>query len=213
VIALRCGDKVVPDRYANFADLAAHEVEDISYRVSIVVRASPIVIVAPHGGEIEPGASQIATEIAGSTFSLYSFEGLVPGRPHNDLHISSDRFDEPQGSRLVEASELAIGVHGRSDGSDAESVWMGGLNDLLRDEIGDELNRGGFKAKTTGHALPGRVPTNICNRGRQRAGVQIELPRTLRDNLVADGQRRQTFAAAVRRPIDCFVLSLNRFKP
>jgi phage replication-related protein YjqB (UPF0714/DUF867 family) len=203
----------VLDRYANFADLAAHEVEGISYRIFIVVRASPIAVVAPHGGEIEPGTSQIAAEIASGTFSLYCFEGLVPGRPHSGLHIRSDRFDELQGSRLVEASELAVGVHGRSDGSDAESVWMGGLNDVLRDEIGDELTRVGFKARTTGHDLPGRALTNICNRGRQRACVQLELPRTLRDNLVADVQRRQTFAAAVRAPIDRFVLSLDRFKP
>jgi phage replication-related protein YjqB (UPF0714/DUF867 family) len=203
----------MPDRYANFAELAVEEAEGVSYRICMTVRAPTIAVVAPHGGEIEPGTSQIAAAIAGGTFSLYCFEGLVPGRPHSDLHISSDRFDEPQGRRLVEASELAVGVHGRSDGNDAESVWMGGLNDLLRDEIGNELTRAGFKTNATAHDLPGRSPTNICNRGRQRAGVQLELPRTLRDNLVADVRRRQTFAAAVRVPIDRFVLSLERFKP
>ena len=56
--------------------------------------------------------------------------------------------------------------------------------------------------KTTGHGLPGEEPTNICNSGRRKAGAQLELPRTLRDELVVDASLRQTFAAAVRGAIE-----------
>lgn len=101
------------DRYSSFTELAAVEREGIDYRICVTKRDSKIVITAPHGGYIERGTSQIAAAIAASTFSVYCFEGLVPGRKHGDLHISSERFDEPRGIQLVESSEFAIGVHGR----------------------------------------------------------------------------------------------------
>ena len=190
------------DRYHAFADLGASEIEGIHYRICVTNRTSPVAIVAPHGGEIEPGTSQIAAAIAGDTFSLYCFEGLIPGRPHGDLHIRSERFDEPKGLRLVEASQLAVGVHGRKNGDDRLAVWVGGLDKRLRDAVSAALVFDGFSAKTTGHDLPGKAPTNICNRGRRKAGVQLEIPRTLRDKLVAEPQQRQAFAAAVRQAID-----------
>jgi len=189
------------DKYFRFSDLAAHEREGTDFRIHVVDRASAVLIVAPHGGEIEPGTSQIAASIATGEFSLYCFEGLRPGRPHGDLHITSDRFDEPRGCRLADAAEIIVGVHGRMDRNDPDTVWLGGLNEALRDAVGEELKRSGFKARTTGHDLPGNHPRNICNRGRGKAGVQLELPRALRDALRGDAVRLEAFGAAVRSAI------------
>jgi phage replication-related protein YjqB (UPF0714/DUF867 family) len=193
---------VSADRYASFASLAAYETEGVDYQIRIARRTSPIVIVAAHGGTVEPGTSQIAASIAANRFSLYCFEGLRSGRPHRDLHITSERFDEPRALRLVEACEIAIGVHGRKDRDDERSVWLGGLDGQLRDAIAESLEQIGFKAKTAGHSFPGDGKTNICNKGRRAAGVQLELPRTLRRALITDALRLQVFSGAVRSAIE-----------
>lgn len=191
----------MPDKYKNFAQLAEHETEGIHYRICVTDRESYIAIVAPHGGEIEPGTSQIAAAIAADTYSLYCFEGLVPKRPHCELHIASERFDEPKWRRLVKVSDIVIGVHGRKNNGDGQTVWLGGLDYNLRDAIGNSLEQAKFKVKTTGHGLPGRKRKNICNGGQRKAGAQLEIPKSLREKLVADAACLQAFSSAVRERI------------
>lgn len=192
------------DQYDSFATLAANEIDGLHYRICVVERDSPFAIVAPHGGRIERGTSEIAAAIAGDRFSLYCFESLVPREPGKSLHIASTRFDEPRALRLVAASEIAIGVHGRKDGMDGASIWVGGLFESLRDAIRDALLNAGFKASSVGegHRLAGRHPANICNKGRRGAGVQLELPKTLRIALANEHGRRAAFASAVRNALE-----------
>lgn len=191
------------DRYDSFVTLAANEIEGVDYRIHVDERASPFAIVAPHGGLIEPGTSEIAAAIAADRFSLYCFEGLtkVDGR---SLHITSTRFDEPRALALVSAAEVAIGVHGRKDQGDEASIWVGGLHENLRDAICEALASAGFKAKPVGdgHRLAGRDPANICNRGRCGAGVQLELPRALRLALDHEVSSRAALAATVRNALE-----------
>jgi phage replication-related protein YjqB (UPF0714/DUF867 family) len=186
------------DRYESFSALAAEETIDVHYRIWWADRGTPIVVLAPHGGSIEPGTSEIVVAIARDDYSLYCFEGLCPERPHGDLHITSSRFDEPQAVKLVASAETAIAIHGRLDRSDPQTIWMGGLDTLLRDAIASSLRRSGFPARTSGHPMSGRLVANICNRGSTRAGVQIEIPATLRDRLGCDPARLHLFASAVR---------------
>ena len=185
------------DLYGSYADLAAGEAEGVHYRIRVIDRASPIVVVAPHGGRIEAGTSQTAALIAADVFSLYCFEGLVSGRR---LHITSARFDEPRALALVESADIAIGVHGRADRDDHRTIWLGGLHESLRDAIGAGLERVGFKTSTD-HHMQGKAPGNICNRGRLRAGVQLELPMSLRNAFLNDPFARQAFGSAVRDTI------------
>jgi len=102
----------MPDRYRSFAELKLAEREGLDYRIRAQDRGSPVAVVAPHAGYIEPMTGEIAATIASDRYSLYCFEGLRD-RPHGELHITSNRFDEPTGVQLVEACEIAIGVHGR----------------------------------------------------------------------------------------------------
>lgn len=191
------------DRYDSFAMLAANEIEGVDYRICVTERASPIAIVAPHGGLIEPGTSQIAAAIAADRFSLYCFEGLDRANSAR-LHITSSRFDEPRALALVSASELAIGIHGRKDRGDDASIWVGGLHEALRDAICEALANAGFKAKAVGdgHRLAGRDPANICNRSSIGAGVQLELPKTLRMALVNEARDHAAFATTVRDALE-----------
>jgi phage replication-related protein YjqB (UPF0714/DUF867 family) len=194
----------MPDQYDSFAALAAREIEGVHYRIRVAERPSPVAIVAPHGGFIEPGTSEAAAAIAHETHSLYIFESLAMRAKGDGLHITSTRFDEPQALRLVGSSQIVIGVHGRKNGADEASIWVGGLHEALRDEICAALSQDGFAAKAVGdgHPLSGRDPANICNRGRLGAGVQIELPKTLRLELQFARPRLALLARAVRRAID-----------
>ncbi|WP_208646535.1 poly-gamma-glutamate hydrolase family protein [Mesorhizobium waimense] len=193
--------KTKDGEYMAFADLAAEKLQGVDYDFLVLDRASNVAIVAPHGGWIEHATSQLATAVAGDDLSLYLFEGLKPKRPHRELHIPSEYFDERQCVQLVTKAQLAIGMHGRADGDDPETIWLGGLGKELRDAIAVALEAAGFKAITSGHRLPGEHKNNICNRGIGRAGVQLELPKTLRDALVADPERRALFSGAVRKAI------------
>ncbi|WP_352475109.1 poly-gamma-glutamate hydrolase family protein [Mesorhizobium sp. M0085] len=188
----------MPDKYSRFADLAAFEVLGVDYRICLTDRKSPIAIVAPHGGRIEGGTSEVAAAIARGDHSIYCFEGLIPGRPHADLHIRSELFDEPQGCDLVMAAEIAIGIHGRADKEDPETTSMGGRDVALRDAIAAALGSAGFEAAIAAKGLRGEDPNNICNRGCRMEGVQLEIPKTLRDRLVANRGLRVRFAEAVR---------------
>lgn len=188
------------DRYSDFAHLAANERLGTDYRIRVHNRSGMVAVIAPHGGRIEPGSSEIAAEIADHDLSFYSFEGIRRGRPHGDLHITSSRFDEPQGLELMAAVETAIAIHGRADSND-RAIWVGGRDFRLRDAVITSLNAAGFEARRCIGRLSGTDPANICNRTVSGAGVQLELPRSLRDSLVADIELMQVFAGAIRRAV------------
>ena len=87
------------DRFQNYADLSAEMLRDDDYQIRAEDRSSAVVIIAPHGGTIEPETSLIAEAIAGRDHSYYLFEALKAGA-HGDFHITSHRFDEPQALEL-----------------------------------------------------------------------------------------------------------------
>ncbi|MEQ5826770.1 poly-gamma-glutamate hydrolase family protein [Sulfitobacter sp. NFXS29] len=183
------------DRFDNFADLSAEMTADLDYRIRAEDRGSAVVILAPHGGTIEPKTSLIAEAIAGSDYSYYLFEALNAGA-HGDFHITSHRFDEPQALQLVAEATLAVAIHGRKDDG-TETVWLGGRAEALRDAIGAALRDAGFDAAPN-TTLPGVHETNICNRTRSGEGVQLELPRSLRRTLAEDADMLERFSLAVR---------------
>ncbi len=188
------------DKYKCFKDLAKGEIEGKDYRIHLVDRSCGIAIIAPHGGTIEPVTSEIAASIAAEDFSLYCFEGLRRGRPHSDLHITSENFDEPKAFQLVSNSQVVIAVHGRSDSDDEETIWVGGLDTALQVKIVERLKHVGFsvEARKLGQPLAGTSRANICNRGKQNAGIQFEIPRTLRNKLKVDSSALKLFTDSVR---------------
>jgi phage replication-related protein YjqB (UPF0714/DUF867 family) len=190
------------DRYRNFADLASHEVEEIDYAVRCLARHSPVTVIAPHGGYIEPHTSEVARIIAAERYNLCCFEGLRAGRSHGDLHITSRQFDEPRCVSLVVGSELVVAVHGCLDQADPDTTLIGGLDQELRDAIGTALSCAGFASLTTGHRFPGTHRDNICNRGSRGAGVQLELPMSVRDRLADAPALLVAFSTAVASAIE-----------
>ena len=197
-----------PDLYASFAELTRAERSGVDYRVRLLRRDAGVVIVAPHGGGIEPGTSELAAAIAGEQFSLYCFEGLKAG-DNGGLHVTSHRFDDPACLRLVESSTHVVTIHGCGDlegtGGPDLSTSIGGRDTALGEAIRRALVAGGFGIGDRPE-MPGTDPRNICNRGRRAMGVQLEISRSLRDRLLQSvpagpaGEFAQ-FASAIRRGI------------
>jgi phage replication-related protein YjqB (UPF0714/DUF867 family) len=186
------------DRYTSFAELSRHEREGVDYAIELDARGSRIAVIAPHGGHIEPNTTLIALAIAADDLSFYSFTGLRPGRPHRELHITSHKFDEPRCLALLQKVDVAIAIHGKVDIDDPLLVYLGGLDTALRERLRATLSGAGFEARFDAQRYPGLDPTNICNRGQSRRGVQLELPRSLRDRLAADPDQLGQFSVAVR---------------
>ena len=167
------------DKYSRYEELARAEVSGTDYRVVAVARPeSPVVVIAPHGGGIEVGTSEIAARIAGDEHSFFSFEGLKAYGENWALHITSHRFDHPGCLALVSRSELAVGIHGcRGEAQ----IYIGGLDTELIALFAHHLSGAGFRTSTDGHRYLGRNPLNICNRGARGRGAQLEITKDLRD--------------------------------
>jgi phage replication-related protein YjqB (UPF0714/DUF867 family) len=169
----------VADRYADFTALAQVEREGHDFRILTLERPSRFIVLAPHGGNIEPGTSEIAQAWAAHDHACYVFEGLKY-TGNAALHITSSHFDEPRCLALLPHCQTAITVHGES--SETEHVFLGGLDTGLRGHLADALRVGGFSVAV--HANPkmqGVHPRNICNRAASGRGVQLEIARGLRE--------------------------------
>ncbi|KEQ75168.1 DUF867-domain-containing protein [Aureobasidium namibiae CBS 147.97] len=177
-------------RRQSFQEIAALKTEGFDYKINVLDRVSAIVIIAPHGGDIEPGSSEIAAAIAGVDLSLYDFRGLRNTSGHGELHLPSHKFDEPRCLRLVEAAETVVAIHGRKNGDDAERVWIGGLDVQRCRRTMTELTKAGFGAvvREPGETLAGTAVSNICNRGKRKMGIQLEIPKALRKQLKDDSR-------------------------
>ena len=180
------------DKYRNFKVLESQESE---YRIEVIDRDSEVTIIAPHGGRIEPHTAEIAALIADTHYNLFCFHGLKQDDNY-DLHITSHRFDHPRALELVSNSRYVIGVHGCTD---IEPVaYVGGLDTELIEQIVTELSKLGVACDCDGERFSGIHHQNICNRGRLRRGVQLELSRGIRDSETL----RKKVSSAVRSALE-----------
>lgn len=174
----------MPDKYGSYSELATRETHGTDYRVVAVERpGSPVLIVAPHGGSIEVGTSELAAGIAADDHSLFTFDGLKPWGRNRDLHITSHCFDHPQCLALVARSSVTLGIHGCRGES---QIFVGGLDAELCELLASRLAEAGFPASREGHRYLGRNPLNICNRGRRKRGAQLEFTMDLRQPAIRE---------------------------
>jgi phage replication-related protein YjqB (UPF0714/DUF867 family) len=162
--------------YTSFRELKRREVEGRDYRIRSRRGWTGILLMAPHGGGIEPGTSRIADAAAGDEHAFYAFEGLK-ARGNSRLHVTSALFDEPVGLRMAAKADTVLTVHGCKDRRSV--VLVGGLNRRLGASVWKALERAGFLLERSSR-IAGENPGNICNRCRSGEGVQVEISAGLR---------------------------------
>lgn len=167
------------ERYAGFSDLARAQVDGVDYRVVVCPNpSSSVAVIAPHGGSIEKGTSEIARAIAGESFNLYLLEGIRDVENYARLHLTSHKFDEPRCLNLISSCDHVVSIHGCK--GEESQVFLGGCDASLKASIALATSELGIDVRTEGHSFPALDPMNICNRGRSNSGVQIELSSAFR---------------------------------
>ena len=169
--------------------------DDLSQRYAVQRTA----ILAPHGGGIETGTSELCLAIAGyhpaglvptpaggPVHDYWMFEGLRSSG-NGDLHVTSTNCDDPVARALAGGSLNAVGLHGctaaqagLADGTQA--VLVGGRNGTFKTKLLTRLGAAGIRPIDAASVsdLNGDEPTNIANRTLLGAGAQLELTTSLR---------------------------------
>lgn len=188
------------DKYANFQELSQHEKLDKDYKITVIDRSSPVTILAIHGGGIEPGTSEL-TRAIGADYNQYLFEAIKAEGDNFDLHITSHKFDEPQGLALATKSRLCLSLHGYAKPG-KKSFCLGGRNQKFAEIIKAELLKLGsdYEVEYPCKAYPGMHEKNIVNIC-QNAGVQVEMSKELRQQLQSDPKALENVSEALKRAI------------
>jgi phage replication-related protein YjqB (UPF0714/DUF867 family) len=167
------------EKYSSYENLSKIEIADRGYRIRTRHGNSGILLMAFHGGGIEPGTTEIAEAIAGNRHSFYTFSGIKP-EGNADLHITSRNFDEPQGIHMAQTSYAVVTIHGCRETE--KITFMGGRDKALVQKIMLALIKAGFNAKTS-RRFPGINARNICNRCHRGKGAQLEISTGLRRDM------------------------------
>lgn len=182
------------------------------------------VVLALHGGGIEPGTSELCLAVAGyhpadlspvpaggPIHDYWMFEG-TRSTNNSELHVTSTHCDDPVGSSLCRGAHRAVSVHGCTPAqaglpADASAVLVGGLDTALKNALLTAYAGAGitaFDAVGT-PALAGTDPDNIVNRTVIGAGAQLELTTPMRTAMFTTNtrpQRRNTTTAAFWRFVE-----------
>lgn len=178
----------------------APHVHGLDYTVTSRLGTVPqIAVQSFHGGNIEPGSTEIARAVADTLgASWFDVDGHHRGgASFYNFHISSNAVDDPRIINLTRRATTAISLHGALDASPNIDVpgtadgipytFIGGADDTGRDIVHRHLTAAGFNAVDDPDAYPalgGRAPTNAVNKTLTptRGGVQIEMSSTQRKN-------------------------------
>jgi phage replication-related protein YjqB (UPF0714/DUF867 family) len=176
--------------FNNFANLSAHYKNGVDFGIQHENRAGEMLILAPHGGGIERGTSELAIAIAGNNLSLYLFEGLLPkARQSHRLHITSTRFDEPICCEAINKFSTSMAIHGCNGPNPL--IYVGGRDEDLKNRLLETLGERGYSVKIGTGAYAGSSKSNICNRTFAGRGVQLELSNGFRRLLFDSWQTRR----------------------
>jgi phage replication-related protein YjqB (UPF0714/DUF867 family) len=168
---------------SGFHDLATRFREGSEFEVVTRQGASDAVILAIHGGRIEPGTTEIAEGVAGADHGLYLFKGRRP-RANGALHLTSTRFDDPRALTLLAGARRVVSIHG-CRGKDPFAV-VGGRDREGSWRLTAALTAAGFDLLPAPARVRGCHRHNICNRGLGGRGIQLEISAGLRERLLGD---------------------------
>ncbi len=144
-------------------------------------------LVAPHGGGIEPGTSELLRAVADmGNWAWYEFGGFLRKANKENLHITSTLFDEPTLMGLLPRTNFVVTVHGSQLSGDAVvevgGSWPEGRAAMIA-SINATLAAHNIHALEAPEHMCGTDPRNIVNRGKLGRGLQLEFSRSARNLL------------------------------
>ncbi|MEQ6028430.1 poly-gamma-glutamate hydrolase family protein [Staphylococcus saccharolyticus] len=173
------------DKYQSMTQLEKETTEGVDWRKNTKDTGNQVLIVAPHGGSIEQGTTELTKALANkSNYDYYSFEGIRP-KNNSELHVTSTYYDDPTLNQMIKNRTASVSIHGAS-GSE-EIVYLGGPRSDLRNEIEKQLVGRGFTVKVPPEYLGGQNNNNFINREDNNTGVQLELTTALRKAFFTNG--------------------------
>jgi len=169
-------------------------------------------LIAPHGGGIEPGSSEIMRAVAEpSGWAWYEFAGFLRQGNKEALHISSTSFDEPTLKSMLPQAGFVVAFHGATEFREP-IVYVGGKWKLGRNTVIESINgtfsKHGIQAvdaidSPVAEHLRGLDDSNITNLGRRAEGIQLEFSRGARNLLFPPDSSREArgYRSAKLRPL------------
>lgn len=177
------------ENLSKFEQIQEKFIHNKDFQITVVNRNSPIIIFTPHGGGIERGTSELVRAIAGVEFSYYLFEGVLPkARDSKKMHITSTKFDEPQGVKIISHHLTSLAIHGCV--GKKPIIIVGGGDLEFRKKLMDELSNYGYPVEIN-IKYPGSNKNNICNRTISKKGVQLEFSTGIRRQLFPRWETRK----------------------
>ena len=168
----------IAQKSSSFKELSLLKKEGQDFEIKLRTGTSDSLVMAIHGGTIEPGTTELADATAGEKHSYYSFSGLVDD--YAGLHLTSTEFDEPKLLVLTQQAQNCLVLHGLKDNQ--IDFCVGGANAQKRKSYLKLLNQKFPKWRTCELCCPPNLGTsskNIVNKC-QFSGVQIEMGSSVR---------------------------------
>lgn len=173
------------DKYQSMTQLEKETTEGVDWRKDTKNTGNQVLIVAPHGGSIEQGTTELTKALADKgNYDYYSFEGIRP-KNNSELHVTSTHYDDPTLNQMIKNRTATVSIHGAS--GTEEIIYLGGPRSDLRNAIEKQLVRSGFTVKVPPEYLGGQNNKNFINREDNNTGVQLELTTALRKAFFKNG--------------------------
>ncbi len=173
------------DKYQSMTQLEKETTEGVDWRKDTKNTGNQVLIVAPHGGSIEQGTTELTKALADKgNYDYYSFEGIRP-KNNSELHVTSTHYDDPTLNQMIKNRTATVSIHGAS--GTEEIIYLGGPRSDLRNAIEKQLVGRGFTVKVPPEYLGGQNNKNFINREDNNTGVQLELTTALRKVFFKNG--------------------------
>lgn len=168
------------DFYADLYSLKADLKQGTDYVIYCRPGTSGVTVVAPHGGNIESGTSELARAIAGNEHNLFDFV-FMNGPFRYRGHVTSTNFMDERLAALLSRSRICVSLHRMRDKH--QKIYLGGRNRELKELASERLSAMGFITELEPPRLQGVDKRNFVNLASE-CGLQVEIPEPVAESLL-----------------------------
>lgn len=208
----------IKDKYQSMTQLENETVEGVDWKKDTRDNGTKVLIVAPHGGNIEQGTTEATKALAKKgNYDYFSFEAIRP-KNNTELHVTSTHYDDPTLNQMIKNRTATISIHGAA-GTD-QIIYLGGPPSTLRDEMETQLKSSGFTVMAPLDYIGGVKKNNFINREENNTGVQLELTTALRkaffnngDTSTKNRSNESNWTPLMQTFVDALYTSINNIYP